>query len=82
MNYDRFPRSLREVDGHSYGNSYIYNNDPPPSLARLLFMPLLVVLVLAIIALCYWVAPDTKAYDCKDDTECVVLRSLKVEEKK
>lgn len=80
-NSDRFPRSLRESDGHSHGNAQIHD-DNPPSLARTLVGPLVIMVVLALILLCYAVAPDTKAYDCKSDTECVVLRSLKVEEKK
>lgn len=81
MTTERFPRSLREADGHTHGNSYIHDSTPP-SLTRTLVVPLVIVVVLALILLCYAVAPNTKAYDCKSDTECVVLRSLKVEEKK
>lgn len=81
MNTDRFPRSLRESDGHSHGNPHV-EDTTPPSLGQTLLIPLLIMILLALIMLCYAVAPDTSAYDCKLDTECVVLRSMKIEEKK
>lgn len=81
MTPDRFPRSLREADGHTHGNIYI-DDDTPASLGRTLVGPLVIMVVLALIMLVYAVAPDTQAYDCKSDTECVVLKSLKIEEKK
>ena len=73
MSNDRFPRSLREADGHSHGNNHIHDSDPP-SVIRSLAPLLIGLLMLAIIVLCYVVAPNTKAYDCRSDTECVVLK--------
>ena len=73
MNTDKFPRSLRESDGHSYGVTKIEDSEPPHSLARTLIGPLVVLLILAIALLCFAAAPDTKALDCHTDTECEAL---------
>ena len=73
MNTDKFPRSLREADGHSYNNIQIEDSEPPHSLARTLIGPLVVLLILATTLLCYAAAPDTKAFDCHTDTECEAL---------
>lgn len=73
MHPDKFPRSLRESDGHSYGVSKIEDSTPPHSLARTLIGPLVALLVLVITILCFAVAPDTKAFDCHTDTECEAL---------
>lgn len=73
MNNDRFPRSLRESDGHSYGNIKIEDSETPHSFTRTLIGPIVVMLVLTIVLLCYAVAPDTTAPDCHTDTECESL---------
>ena len=79
MSHDKFPRSLRESDGHSHGNPYIEDDEAPHSLARTLIGPLVVLVILALLLLCYAVAPDTTASDCHTDTEC---ESLTVKDRK
>ena len=73
MNTDKFPRSLRESDGHPYGVTKIEDSEPPHSLARTLIGPLVVLLVLAITLLCLTLSPDTTAPDCHTNSECTVL---------
>ena len=73
MSNDRFPRSLRESDGHSHGNSHVEDSEAPHSLARTLIGPLVMLVILALLLLCYAVAPDTTAPDCHTDTECESL---------
>ena len=73
MNTDKFPRSLRESDGHSYGVTKIEDSEPPHPLARTLIGPLVVLLILAVTILCFALGPDTTAPDCHTDTECQTL---------